>query len=205
MGILYLSAILIIWIAYKISEKYYDYKSMKRTMTWYGTYYIRDGRMVDAKSGKFVRWHRDKNSDFIVTNYLDVYRNISEEKRNIMFEQLRQNHPEHMTAMTWNAYDNHENDEVKGVRCRDLETGRFYVTKTVNRGYGADYDFYVDVETGNFVRRSDAQIERDRHSEENDFEKKVIETDGKGYHIKTCMHYFNPYETDELRKEMFRV
>lgn len=205
MGILYLSAILIIWIAYKISEKYYDYKSMKRTMTWYGTYNTRDGRTVDTRSGKYVRWYRDKNWDFIITNCLDVYRNISEEKRNIVFEQLRNNHPEKMTVLSWNLINRHEDADIKGIRCRDFETGRFYVARSVSRGYGAEIDFYVDAETGQFIRRTDRQMERDKWSEDNDFVKKVIETNGKGYVINPCLAVSSPYENQEIDEEMRRV
>ena len=131
-------------------------------------------RLHDQKTGHIVRYEKDlKTGDVYVKDCENGQRlrNLTQNAVEAHYQEERQKFLEGKTARTYVQYgkDEHRNDKCKGVRYKDLKTGKLYVMRTIDK-YGYDeffrkitlYPIYItclmDIETGEFVRPVDSSL-----------------------------------------------
>lgn len=183
-GFIYLMIMFIPSLLAKISENKYNQELKLKVNNEYKIYYDRKGRTIDYETDKPVVISRNKENDTIVTNCLDINRNISDEKRWKKYYELKKLNNPLVTVMEWNRYSNHIADKIPGVRYRDLNTGMLMVVREVDGNY-----YYMSVDNSKFIRKTDGQKFFDLMINKNPLEAEkeelnVIKTNGKDSFIK---------------------
>lgn len=136
-----------------------------------GTYYDNKMNLHDQKTGHIVRYEKDLKTGDVYVKDCETgkrLRNLTQNAVEAHYQEERQKFLEGKTARTYVKYgdDEHRNDKCKGVRYKDLRTGKLYVMRTIDR-YGFDEFMHkimlypicticlMDVETGEFIRPAD--------------------------------------------------
>lgn len=136
-----------------------------------GTYYDNKMRLHDQKTGHIVRYEKDlKTGDVYVKDCENGQRlrNLTQNAVEAHYQEERQKFLEGKTARTYVQYgkDEHRNDKCRGVRYKDLKTGKLYVVREIEsyssfykkQVYPIGVTFLMDVITGEFVRPIDLSL-----------------------------------------------
>lgn len=147
----------------EFKEKYRDDEA--------GTYFDNKMRLRDQRTDRIVVYEKDiKTGDVWVKDALSCerLRNITQNEVERHYEEERKKFFEGKTARSYVRYgkDNHRNDKCRGVRYKDLKTGRLYVIREIQsydtllkkQIYPIGVTFLMDVETGEFVRPIDLSL-----------------------------------------------
>lgn len=135
------------------------------------TYYDNKMRLHDQKTGHIVRYEKDlKTGDVYVKDCINGQRlrNLTQNAVESHYQEERKKFLEGKTARTYVQYgkDTHRNDKCRGVRYKDLKTGRLYVVREISsyddilkkQIYPINVTFLMDIETGEFVRPVDLSL-----------------------------------------------
>lgn len=117
-------------------------------------------------------FYNNKNGDYVLENANGyVYKNFSEEKRIKKLEENTRTAREN-NETTYCIDDNeHKHDWFcKGKRFKDFETGKIYIIRCINYKY-----YYMDIDTGMVIRKTDWQIKEDERKKGDKFHFKDID------------------------------
>lgn len=92
----------------------------------------------------------------------NIIRNYSAEKRNI--EESNRKSKAILDGKTTyrlgTVRDNYNQSEIRGYRYKDIITGSTYVIRSLN-----GVNFYMDISSGQFIRETDGEIERNKNKD----------------------------------------
>ena len=166
-------------------------------------YHYPDGNYYDVNTGCRLQlsW---QNHDLIAHNPVTKQDlNVSEVRREIAFERLRNNPTFKGTTLKWGdcVFEGNDVAPCKGPLYRDLKTGDYYVAIHLNARVGINdhsfinNSFYMDIKTGNVVRPTDwtrGLIE----SKKDQWEKYEVETREDIYKRDELARKFSPQCAD---------
>ena len=122
------------------------------------TYTDFNGRSRLLNDDTLVFYTHNKNGDYILEDASgNVYKNFSEEKREKKLKKTREELINNKNSTYCISEDNHKKDWIcKGKRFSDIKTGDIYVIRYINGKY-----YYMNVQNGILVRKTDWQIKKD--------------------------------------------
>lgn len=176
-GFIYLAWSGISHIGYKIKELWFNSSAKIDERT--NTYMAYDGSLRDANTNKRVTWIKDKNGDEVLWDKPGhVYRNISEEKRKVEYEQAKKKDDQatvydtrQRRKITFKDENGYETSAYANIY-KNLETSAEFATRKIRVNYrgkhNEDVEFYVLAKNPYYlVRMTDEQLKREKAIEKN--------------------------------------
>ena len=159
LGLLYTAIVSIGALAYKANRSKENKENKIKFRHPDGLTYVDiTGRSRLLSTDEIVFYTYDNNGDYVLKNISGhVYRNFSEEKRIDKQKQKKEEALERCDTTYCIDDNDHRKDwNCKGKRFKDFKTGDVYVIRCINYTY-----WYLNIETGMIVRKTDWQLKHD--------------------------------------------
>lgn len=105
------------------------------------------------------RFTRRINGDKVVTDCLgNVLYNVSQSKRDIELNKYREHNDNPFRTVVSCGKDAHRYDECKGVRYKEIATGREFAVRKIIYNDKV-YEYFIDTTTGEYIRPTDGMYQ----------------------------------------------